>query len=57
MSRLIGLVVLVAIVIAVLLYFGFIELSPEGEAALEETQENVGTAIENTGEALQNSGN
>ena len=53
MGRLIGLVVLVVVVLVVLVWLGFIQLSPEGEAALENTQENVGEAVENTGQAIQ----
>ncbi|ETX14895.1 hypothetical protein OCH239_20985 [Roseivivax halodurans JCM 10272] len=53
MGRLVGLVVLVIVVLVVLVWLGFIQLSPEGEEALENTQENVGQAVENTGEALQ----
>ncbi|SFD48245.1 hypothetical protein [Roseivivax sediminis] len=53
MGRIIGIVIAVAIVVALLIYFGFIQISPEGEAALEDAQDNVGEAVENTGEAIQ----
>lgn len=56
MSRLVGLIVLVVIVIAILIFFGFIELSPEGEAALEGASDSVGEAVENTGQAIKDAG-
>ncbi len=56
MGRVVGLLIAVAVVLAILIWAGFIELSPEGEAALENAQENVGEAVENTGEAIQNGG-
>ncbi|SIS60069.1 hypothetical protein SAMN05421759_101688 [Roseivivax lentus] len=57
MSKLIGFIVAVVVVIAVLIFFGFIDLSPEGEAAIENTQENVGEAVEDAGEAIQGDNN
>ncbi|QFS84201.1 hypothetical protein FIU97_15715 [Roseivivax sp. THAF40] len=57
MSKLIGFIIAVIVIIAILIFFGFLDLSPEGEAAIENTQQNVGEAIENTGEAIQGDGN
>ncbi|ETW13887.1 hypothetical protein ATO8_03316 [Roseivivax marinus] len=53
MRTLLGLVILIVAVIAVLIFFGFLQLSPEGEQAIDGAQDSVGEALENTGEAIQ----
>ncbi|ETX27149.1 hypothetical protein [Roseivivax isoporae] len=55
--RIIGLLILVAVVIAALVYVGFIDISPEGEEALDNAADRVGTAVEETGQAIRDAGN
>jgi hypothetical protein len=54
MRNLIGIILVVVVVIAVLIFSGFLNLSPEGETALDNAQESVGEAVENTGQAIRN---
>lgn len=56
MRNLVGIAVIVVVVIAILVYAGFLNLSPEGESALDNAQESDGEAVENTGEAIRNAG-
>ncbi|SLN72335.1 hypothetical protein ROJ8625_03817 [Roseivivax jejudonensis] len=53
MGRLIGLLIAVAAIIIILVYFGFLQVSPEGEQAIDDAADSVGEAVENTGEAIQ----
>ncbi len=55
--RIIGLIIAVVVVLAILVYLGFVDVSPKGEAALDRTRENVGNALQTTGEAIRGSGN
>lgn len=56
MSRIIGIILIVIVVIALLVWFGFMNVTPEGERAIDETQQGVGGAIEDTGSAIQGAG-
>ena len=57
MRTLLLVLLLVVVVVAILLFFGLIDLTPEGEAALDNAREGVGAAVESTGEAIQGDGN
>ena len=56
MSRVFGLILVVLIVVVLLVWSGFLNLSPEGEQALDETREGIGAAVEETGNAIQDAG-
>lgn len=56
MRNLIGIAFIVIVVIALLIFTGVLNLSPEGEQAIEGAQQNVGEAMQNTGEAIQGVG-
>ena len=56
MRNLLLLIIAVVIVIAILIYSGFLNLSPEGEAAMDNARDSVGQAVEKAGETLQNTG-
>ena len=56
MRNLIAIAAVVVLVIAILVFSGFLNLSPEGESALDNATENVGEAMENTGQAIQDAG-
>ncbi|SPJ25363.1 hypothetical protein [Palleronia abyssalis] len=56
MRTLVLLILAVTVIVAILIATGFLDLSPEGEAAIEDARENVGGAIEEAGEAVQGDG-
>lgn len=56
MRNLIGIAVIVVLVIAILVYGGFLNLSPEGESAIDDAQQSVGEAVESTGQAIRDAG-
>lgn len=56
MSRILGIVLIVIIVIVLLIWSGYLNLTPEGERAIDETQGGVGEVVEDTGTAIQDAG-
>ncbi|SFG55262.1 hypothetical protein SAMN04488020_102520 [Palleronia marisminoris] len=56
MSRIIGIVIIVVVAIALLIWFGFMDITPEGERVIDETQGGVGEVIEDAGTAIQDAG-
>lgn len=56
MGRILGLILLVALVLALLVYFDIIAFTPEGQEALDNAQEAVGEALGEAGDALQEAG-
>ncbi|PZX16190.1 hypothetical protein LX81_02041 [Palleronia aestuarii] len=57
MRNILGLALVIIVVIAILVYAGVLNLTPDGERALEDAQRNVGEAVEDAGRAIQGSGN
>lgn len=56
MRSLLGLIILVVVVIAILIFAGLIDLSPEGEALIDEAGDAASEALDATGEAIEGAG-
>lgn len=56
MRNIVLVLVAAAILIAILVVTGFLNLSPEGEEQLDNARENVGEAVEDAGQAIEGAG-
>ena len=56
MSRILAIIVLIAVVIWALIYFDVIALTGEGEQAVDNVEDAAGEAASETGEAMQDAG-
>ena len=52
MARILGIVLIVIIVVVLLIWSGFLNLEPEAERVIDETQGGVGEVVEEPGNAI-----